>query len=1652
MFVLAISRWLGVANRKRKDKNQTDAPHEVPIIRKVSISCSSNSSMDGIAKPGPIVEDELSINEREEEFLEASTSFTDLLADIGHDVVTEAKSPSAGSNLNLPPGLTPPSSVKSVNRSSSSSTRLPHMDTKTGVPPRFSPVRKLSMTVSQEEDEFIKQMAPKASAETLLTSSQDDLIFDASNGLVFDSSNGSTDQIPGDMSKSVYVDAEEKGGSDLPSPNGIQSKSGDDPMSKSIYVDAEEDASKVFKKEGSVDSNALYHSIYVDALEGEDAENNIEDNEEFGNEVKLLTQDFLKGINQDVEDIEESDSTSNNTRALEDKTEFKQEDDTTLLEEIKNRYRFEFGRPEPENPVTVIYGNPSLTFDTCSSNIETEAEFSKNGSSQEYSAEVQKQSDTETVAANLGTPLLATENFNLSLSKSGTRLAKPARRTLPIPSYARARSNSKEPEERSILQNFDIETAKLPQARETEASVYVPLHDSVEQMATFSQKNVTSPTFEFSQTHNAKRIAKKTLPTFSQACGRKSIKASEEATVSPSFYISRDLPDLTGDAASLVPISSKDAVKMQTKATEESEISPNFEISPKEPESDEGVKSTISMPSHDTVEVSTKAPEESEISPNFDISPKEHRSADTAESTLPISSQVNVKICTKAAEESLISPKFYLLRNESKFANSAESSVPISSQASVDLKAKVSEEATTPPTFDIKSNNLDKSKGAVSIVNTPVCGPSEAASFTFHDNIIVNSHKDQSLEEAEAVVTLKEDEEVDLIATSPCNDNGGLKKSKTFDDGMLVNNSARALKASKGKNQKFPEDILYQGQSGSGQLNAAELAAMKEKLRSYYEAHGAMMPSMGDDPAFDAMCVPPEFFDPMAPHPNYMYNVAPGYHLNEYIGMNGGMGGKGEISPSAGSISPAHQNGGVEPGDDYDDGEVECEQEGVLGSDDEEQEDPKDYRKGGYHPVQIGDVFNGRYHVIRKLGWGHFSTVWLCWDTQSKQFVALKIVKSAEHYTEAALDEIKLLKSVCESDPDDSGCQRIVQLLDEFQVNGVNGTHVCMVFEVLGCNLLKLIIRSNYEGLPLEQVRVIIREVLEGLHYLHSKCQIIHTDIKPENVLVSMSRDEVRKMAGDAILAGKLGVQMSGSAVCTAPKKFKKMMEEGVSKSKKKKLKKKRKKQRELLEQQLKEMEGLKVDPHLGEQENEQPLPVSSSLHFPIVGENPLYAPPHKSTMPNSGDVAFWKSSHNLGAKCSGPSEEAFDKLQNVEAIPRVALGKPKSMQATLVGAEDHVHDDKAKNSHKEKRDDSPSPPVDRDESAVQDAKADSKKNSIKFEEKGVKIETPNAEDGDSELSVPRAIEELVGVQSPSSADESVEMDDEEEPVEKGRSKKKSKKSKKAGEKIAKPTDFGGQSFGNIKEEGELDDTTHPLYHMLASSPFASPRSDFDPAMLQACQQNMEGPTTFNVKIADLGNACWTHHHFTEDIQTRQYRALEVIIGAGYGPPADIWSTACMAFELATGDYLFEPHSGAAYSRDEDHLAHIIELLGSITPSTFKKGAHWKEFFHKTGRLLHIPQLKPWSLVEVLTQKYQWPFEQARSFAAFLMPMLAYEPSERASAEQCLKHHWLKEPKPANNASPENPQLPEQTNGKSPTKSKQTGGKQSRVSVKLNEV
>uniref|UniRef100_A0A914L1G4 non-specific serine/threonine protein kinase n=1 Tax=Meloidogyne incognita TaxID=6306 RepID=A0A914L1G4_MELIC len=362
-------------------------------------------------------------------------------------------------------------------------------------------------------------------------------------------------------------------------------------------------------------------------------------------------------------------------------------------------------------------------------------------------------------------------------------------------------------------------------------------------------------------------------------------------------------------------------------------------------------------------------------------------------------------------------------------------------------------------------------------------------------------------------------------------------------------------------------------------------------------------------------------------------------------------------------------------------------------------EDPRDYRRGGYHPVRLGELFNRRYLVLRKLGWGQFSTVWMCSDAgttiETERYVALKIVKSHRDFTEAAMDEIKLLKAVRETDPTDEGRQRVIQLLDTFKIIGVNGTHICMIFEVSGCNLLKLIIDSNYQGLPLRQVKRITRQILQGMAYLHDRCKIIHTDIKPENVLVALNSRDVAKMV-----------------------------------------------------------------------------------------------------------------------------------------------------------------------------------------------------NRIKNNERN-----------------------------------------------------------------------------NHEENLELNE--------------------------------------LNVKIADLGNACWTFHHYTENIQTRQYRAPEVLLGTGFDTPADIWSVACMTFELATGDYLFEPHSHPLWSRDEDHLAHIIELLGPLPTEVFKRGRFWKDFFHRSGRLLRIPTLRPWPLIEVLADKYSFKPKEAFSFCNFLLPLLELEPERRAKAVIAQNNDWL---------------------------------------------
>lgn len=84
--------------------------------------------------------------------------------------------------------------------------------------------------------------------------------------------------------------------------------------------------------------------------------------------------------------------------------------------------------------------------------------------------------------------------------------------------------------------------------------------------------------------------------------------------------------------------------------------------------------------------------------------------------------------------------------------------------------------------------------------------------------------------------------------------------------------------------------------------------------------------------------------------------------------------------------------------------------------------------------------------------------------------------------------------------------------------NGPNGKHFIMVFEILGVNLLEIMKRYDYKGIPMPLVRKISKQILMGLDYLHRICKIIHTDLKPENVIVSLTREEL----GEIMKTGQL--------------------------------------------------------------------------------------------------------------------------------------------------------------------------------------------------------------------------------------------------------------------------------------------------------------------------------------------------------------------------------------------------------------------------------------------------------------------------------------------------------------------------------------------------
>ncbi|KAH7014369.1 kinase domain protein [Microdochium trichocladiopsis] len=174
-----------------------------------------------------------------------------------------------------------------------------------------------------------------------------------------------------------------------------------------------------------------------------------------------------------------------------------------------------------------------------------------------------------------------------------------------------------------------------------------------------------------------------------------------------------------------------------------------------------------------------------------------------------------------------------------------------------------------------------------------------------------------------------------------------------------------------------------------------------------------------------------------------------------------------------------------------------------------EEETLPDYLPQRYYPVRIGEVFADRYQVVGKLGYGATSTVWLARDLSQRRHVALKVFIRSQALGDHLENEMAMFKRIEQRPSDHPGRDAVRTLLDSFQVKGPDGDHLVLAHPPLWRSIEAIIRRTNPRRLPPSGLRYVLKELFLALDYLHRECNIIHTDIKADNIMFSISDTSV---------------------------------------------------------------------------------------------------------------------------------------------------------------------------------------------------------------------------------------------------------------------------------------------------------------------------------------------------------------------------------------------------------------------------------------------------------------------------------------------------------------------------------------------------------------
>jgi serine/threonine protein kinase len=166
----------------------------------------------------------------------------------------------------------------------------------------------------------------------------------------------------------------------------------------------------------------------------------------------------------------------------------------------------------------------------------------------------------------------------------------------------------------------------------------------------------------------------------------------------------------------------------------------------------------------------------------------------------------------------------------------------------------------------------------------------------------------------------------------------------------------------------------------------------------------------------------------------------------------------------------------------------------------------------------------------------------------------------------------------------------------------------------------------------------------------------------------------------------------------------------------------------------------------------------------------------------------------------------------------------------------------------------------------------------------------------------------------------------------------------------------------------------------------------------------MKSYSKCEVKIIDYGSSCFLQDRLGSYVQSRSYRAPEVILGLPYSTKIDMWSLGCVIAEVFTGKVLFANRNVATL------LSRVISVTGPIPTDLLSSGRYTSKYFskksfhlyeqdEKTNRYYYL-QPKPLSLRD-------WLKTDDEDFIDFLFKLLAVRPDDRMSATVALQHHWL---------------------------------------------